>query len=130
MEPNAGRRDYDHEIDPVVVNFVEARLRETRHLFVNEIKAISIKVDTMALASTAEHGLVTAKLDRLLEKVEVLERHEPRIAALERREAIEQAEMVTRDKLRKQSRNQFFALAGLIVAAVPAAAAVFAFFAH
>lgn len=117
MTVESGRRDYDRDIDPVIVNYVEGRFREHRHAQRDELAVIGTQIATAALLSTKEHAEVKGSLDLLLAAVTDLRKLEPRVAALELAEAKEQTAAATTERLRDQSRAQFYKLAGLIVAA-------------
>ena len=95
---SAGRRDYD--IDPRVTNYVEDRLRDTRHEFRSEVSALSAVITAGALKSSEEHAEVKVELRGLKDE----------IAALKDQSAVT-------DGLRASIRNQNMMLASLIVAA-------------
>lgn len=65
VDRHGGRRHYDRLIDPVIETFVEARLRETRHEFRNEIAALATLVSNGRLEQAEEQTAVRAELREL-----------------------------------------------------------------
>lgn len=91
----------------MIENYVEERLRDTRHSFADQIAAVQIAVQTAALKSTEEHGKVEVRLQALADAIESL-----------------RTQTQALDKLRQTTRNTAFALAGVIVAAAGVLVAV------
>lgn len=106
-----------HDVDAAVQLFVQDTVADTRHALRNDIAALGTKVETAALLSTREHAEVKATLDQLLAAVEMLRKLEPRVTALEQKDAAESAAADAVDRLRRQQRW----FAGFLVAAVPVA---------
>lgn len=145
-EHHAGRRSYDREIDPVIENFIEARITDTRHLLRNEfsvamlnlsnkISELSAAVAASTLQSTKEHAEVHAGLDELRREIlGVKETAHPlvaRVVELERHDDLGEARQETRDALlaslekgRRWMIGTAIALAALIVSVAAAVIAV------
>jgi hypothetical protein len=96
-EPNAGRRSYDREIDPIIETYVEKRLTTTRHDLRGEFTVAMQAIEKTLLdirreqaearvTATREHAEVradiadlrhcVAPLPDLLASVDVLEQHD------------------------------------------------------
>lgn len=110
MIDDQGRRSGD--IDPAVQLYVQDALTDTRHALRNDIQALGTKVELFSAQSTKEHAEVKAALAQL-----IAANLEPRVAALERKDAEESAAAAAVDRLRRQQR--WFAT--FLVAAVPVA---------
>lgn len=126
MSPEEQRRRLD-DVDASVQLFVGGKVRdarddadrkitETRHLLRNELAALGTKVDLFAAQSTKEHAEVAGKLDRLSDDVSEMKPLAAKVAALELAAATSEAAAAAAEKLLTRQRNQFFTLAGLIVA--------------
>jgi ribosome-associated translation inhibitor RaiA len=128
MEPSSGRREYDGDhVDPVTRNYVEDRLRETRHEFRNDIAALAAAQAAAALQQTKEHGEVRAEISHVINEVAGVRRDlavvlplPETVAQLKHRDDLEEARTEAIDKLRRQQRW----FAAFIVGAVPAAAII------
>lgn len=128
MEPTGGRREYDSDhVDPATRNFVEERLRETRHEFRNEVEALRLAITNSALQQTREHGEVRSEIQGIASEVAAVRRDlavvlplPETVAQLAKRDEIEEARTEAIDKLRFQQRW----VAMFLVAAVPAAIVV------
>lgn len=100
------------------------KITETRHALRNEIAALGTKVDLFAVQSTKEHSEVASKLDRLSDDVAGLKALAGDVAALKIADARSEAASAAAEKLLTRQRNQFFALATLIVGAAGVIVAV------
>lgn len=114
MSESPGRRSLD--VDPATQLFVRDEVAETRHKLLNELSALGTRLELFAAQSTAEHGEVKAKLDRLSDDVAELKPLAQKVAALQLADATAEASAVTAERMRTQLRTQFFALATLFVA--------------
>jgi hypothetical protein len=143
MEPTGGRREYDSDhVDPATRNFVEDRLRETRHDFRNEVAALAAAQAAAALQQTKEHGEVRGAIGDLVNKVEAVARDlsevlplRESVEALKRRDEIDDARAEVQEQLlvevrrqRADTRRYRLAVGGLVIAAIPSATAVIVLF--
>lgn len=130
------RRHYERDVDPTVETFVEQRLRETRHELrneftaasvgiVNQIAALSKTVAEGQLQATREHAEVNGRLSQLQRDVGVLQPLAGRVTVLEGAEAADLAVSVALKEFKQGLDRKFYAMAGLLVAAVGVVVAVF-----
>lgn len=98
-----GRRHYDRLIDPVIETFVEARLRETRHEFRNEVAALAAIVTSGNLKQAEEQTAVRGELRELHKDLAGLREDllpmREKVARLQRNDDVEAARAQTRDEL-------------------------------
>jgi hypothetical protein len=130
VEPNAGRRAADREIDPIVEMYVQEVVRETRHELRNELAALAATQATSALQATKEHGEVRADIQGVRADVAALRREVAELTplrdsvdALRHRDEIDDARAETSrallDEVRKQRtqfRNFMIGIAGVVIA--------------
>lgn len=110
MNEEQGRRATD--VEPAVQLFVQQELAETRHALRADIAALGTKVELLVQTSTREHAEVKAALTLILAA-----NLEPRVAALEKKDAEESAAAEAVAKLGRQQRW----IAGFAISAIPVA---------
>jgi len=143
MEPNAGRREYDGEhVDPATKNYVEDRLRETRHEFRNEVEALRLAITNAALQQTKEHGEVRSEIQGIASEVAAVRRDlaivlplPETVAQLAKRDEIDDARAEVQKELlaevreqRADTRRYRLAVVSLVIAAISTAVGVILLF--
>lgn len=120
MEPSAGRRQYDGDLDPIIENRVQEVVRDTRHELRSDIAALAAQQASAALQATREHGEVQAQIQSLAQTVQELRSDLEELPSMRKdidhlmtRDAV--LDEVRRNSL--QTRNMMIGLAGLIIAA-------------
>ena len=121
MSESPGRRSLD--VDPAVQLFVRDEVTDTRHRLVNEISALSAKLELFAAQSAKEHGEVAAKLDRLASDVADLKPLAAEVAALKLADATAEARELAINELRDEIRSNRRDWRNWIPSAVSAGAA-------
>lgn len=122
MEPGAGRRASDWEVEPTVEMRIQEVVADTRHRLMNELTVLAAAQSDAALQATKEHGEVRGEIQAVRSEVAALRRDieqvlplRESVAELKHRDDVEDARSDAIDRLRVQQRN----LAGLIIAGVP-----------
>jgi hypothetical protein len=128
LSEDQGRRSDD--VDPATRLFVNEKVSEAKHALRSDVAALGAKVELFSAQSTKEHAEVASKLDRLAADVAELKPLASKVAALELADARAEVQAQAADQFRAQSRSQFRWLVGLIVAAIPSAAAITAYVSH
>lgn len=108
----AGRRAYDR-LEPIVEVYVEKTVQSTRHALRNEFTAEAVKlhnkIDALTKAvsdanvqSVREHAEVQACIEEVRKDVAELKELVPKVATLERHDAVDEARSETQEKILKR----------------------------
>ena len=111
MEPSSGRRVTDN-ISAAVRLAIEEATAATRHTLRQESVVIAARLETLTLQNAQEHTEVKGHVMELIEDMADVKKLIPRVADLEKNDAV----LAAIHKQRNTIRNAAIGLAGVIVA--------------